>query len=70
VIHFDVDILGGSLAEVDLMVHLPAHMVHIVVDHGEGDRYGKDRDDAEGNGRIGHEFIGLYAAVGFHCEEL
>lgn len=48
------------------MVHLSAHMVDIVVDHGQGDADGEDCDNGEGNRRIGDKFVRLDATVDFH----
>ena len=70
VVDFDVDILSGSLAEADLVVHLTTHMVHVVVDHGEGDENRKNCHNREGNCRVGNEFVGLQTAVLLHHLEL
>lgn len=47
------------LAVGDLVVHLPAHMVDVVVHHRQGDADREDCDHREGDGRVGHEAISL-----------
>ena len=54
------------LAELHLVIHLLADVLDIVVDHGESDADAEDRDDAEGDGRVGHELVGLDARVHLH----
>jgi len=53
------DVLGGALALAELSVHGVAHVLHILVEHGQGEAHGDERDDREGDGRVGHEAVGL-----------
>jgi len=62
------DILSAALAELDLVLHGLLDVVHIVVDHGQGDAHGQNGDDREGHGRVGHETIGLDTMLKIHDE--
>jgi len=53
------DVLGGALALAQLAVHGVADVLHILVEHGQGEAHRDEGDDREGDGRVGHEAIGL-----------
>ena len=44
-VHVVPDVLGGALARVELVVHLAAHVVHVVVHHRQ-----RDADGEHGHG--------------------
>jgi hypothetical protein len=60
------DVSCGSLAVLKLMASLLLYMVDIVVDHGESDADGQNSHQGEGDGGVGHEFVGLFAVIGIH----
>jgi hypothetical protein len=69
VVDFNVDVLSGALAEVNLVLHLPSDMVNIIIDHWQGNYNGQHGNNTEGNSGIGNKFVGLDTAVGLHHAE-
>jgi hypothetical protein len=49
-----------------LLTGLLLDMVYIVVYHGEGDADAEDGNQRKGDGRVGHELVGLFPVIGFH----
>ncbi|KAK6019899.1 hypothetical protein OSTOST_14457 [Ostertagia ostertagi] len=68
VVDFAPDVLGGFLAEADLIVHGPLDVMDIVVDHRQRDADRKDCDHREGDRRIGDEAVSLDAVLEVHAE--
>jgi len=66
VANFRPDVFGGALAEGDLVVHLVADLVHVVVHHGKRHANGENGYYGKSDGRIGHEPVGLDPVFGFH----
>lgn len=44
-------------------MHLPAHVVDVVVHHWQGDADREDCDHREGDGRVGHEAVSLEDSI-------
>jgi len=65
VAHLGQHVTCGSLAVVQLGLHVGLDRLHVVVDDRQRNENGHDRHHAEAQGRIGHEFVGLFSAV-FH----
>jgi hypothetical protein len=68
VIDLNTDVFGGAFAEGELVVHLAADVVDVIVDHRKGHNNRKDCDDGEGDCRVGDELVGPHAAIGLHFE--
>jgi hypothetical protein len=60
------DVLGGALAEGDLVTHLESDVLDVVVYHGQGHADGDYRYNAECYRGEGHKFVSLVARVGLH----
>jgi hypothetical protein len=60
------DVLGGALAEGDLVAHLKSDVLDVVVDHGQGHADRDYRYNAECYRGKGHKLVSLVAWVGLH----
>lgn len=54
------------LAEVDLIVNLTLHVVHVIVDHWKGDEHRYNGHYGEGDGGVGHEAVGFDTSIQIH----
>lgn len=55
-----------NLAVGEFLLHLPAGLVHKVVDHGHGDTDGQDGHDGESDRRVGDVAVRLQVDAGLH----
>ena len=66
----DGNVFGGAFAEGELVVHLATDVADVVVDHRQGDDDRQDGNDRKRDCRVGHELVGLHAAIGLHFSEV
>lgn len=67
IVQFVDDRLSRGLAEIGLLPDTFSNAGHVIVDNGQCNTHAQDGHDAERDGRVGHEFIGLLSALVLHC---